>query len=114
MGGTQTGPASSYVHPKLNGGSLKLVHVFLQVVLREPFVDCELFDVALFLRFTYKPADLTPANLAAVTGSLLGLLHLAHKLDAPQIMQAAVQQMAGEPVPWFDCLQGWQQIPSCC
>lgn len=64
--------------------------------MEKPFTDCSLFGVALFLRFCYRPADLVPANLAAVCSGLLDLLLLAHKLDAPPILQAASKQMGGE------------------
>ena len=68
----------------------------LQVVLREPFAGCTLFEVALFLRCAYRPADLTSANLDAVRGSLLGLLRLADQLDAPGVMHALAVYMRGE------------------
>lgn len=68
----------------------------LQVVLREPFASCTLFEVALFLRCAYRPADLTSANLDAVRGSLLGLLRLADQLDAPGVMHALAVYMRGE------------------
>ena len=75
------------------------------LVLEEPFNDCRLIVVALFLRFAYRPGDLTPHNLAAVQGSLLGLLRMAHKLDA-QILGKVCKFMQGA---YFCC-----STPNCC
>jgi len=66
-----------------------------QTLLETPFEDCGLFTACLFLRFIYCPTDLTPANLSAARGSLLGLLRLAHKLNAMRIMDTVSDHMAG-------------------
>lgn len=64
-------------------------------MLEAPFQDSSLLDASLFLRFCYQPRELSPTNLAAVLGSLPGLLRLAHKLNAQQIQEAVSKAMAG-------------------
>ena len=66
------------------------------MVLEEPFRGCSLFEAALFLRFCYRPRDVTPANLAAQRASLPALLRLAHKLDAGLIFKQVLEHMRGE------------------
>ncbi|PRW33982.1 BTB POZ and MATH domain-containing 4-like [Chlorella sorokiniana] len=88
-----------------------------KVVLKEPFAGHELYDVALFLRFVYRPTDLTHANLATARGSLLGLLRLAHKLDVPQLMQAVGRQMSeslSSTVPQAELLAWAEAADQCC
>lgn len=54
-----------------------------------------MWDAVLFLRFCYRPRDLTPANMAAVQSSLPVLLRLAHKLDVADICAEVGKHMAG-------------------
>lgn len=88
-----------------------------KVVLREPFAGCTLFEVALFLRCAYRPADLTSANLDAVRGSLLGLLRLADQLDAPGVMHALAVYMrdcVGGGAPQAGLLEWAEVAEQCC
>lgn len=79
-----------------------------QPVLTEPFSGYDLFEVALFLRFIFRPIVLTPDNLVAVRGSLLGLLRLAHQLDVPQLVEAVLKEMSSE----LQCLlQAVNRVP---
>lgn len=87
-----------------------------------PFQDCELFTVALFLRCCYRLDTLTISNMRAVEASAVGLLHLAHKLDAQQILKSVSGHAVGacggtlqgmEPRRWWSSKE-WSPICLLC
>lgn len=65
------------------------------IVLEEPFRGVGLFDAALFLRLAYQSHDLRPEFLDTVHARLPALLRLAHRLDAPLILEAVCERMIG-------------------
>ncbi|PRW58089.1 MATH domain and coiled-coil domain-containing protein [Chlorella sorokiniana] len=67
-----------------------------EFVLKEPLAGCSAHEGALFLRFCYRPEDMTQPSLNAVTGSLPALLRLAHKLEAGRMLQRLGQHMTEE------------------
>ena len=65
------------------------------LVLEAPFHGATLFEACVFLRLCYRPCELSPADLAAMLGSLPGLLRLARELDAPRVHGLVRGCMAG-------------------